>query len=307
MRSMEKRTKIDSSEVVDPFFGEGVPAGAATDAESECTAPGCLTFARARELALSSVRWTSDEQAHAADCATCAKLVARFERSMPHLSLWLLIRRRLGLPLLPVEEHAVRYHLVDGGCRECGERDRRAGELLPSVTVLRGALPTPAVPGVQASTAPAATSASASGNAFEAELALERGRLGLEVRTRNDQWKHQLVGWTLATRREREARERFAVLYPDVEGWFVDHSWLDAKELGLGANNPCQEILAAAMDVELLTDAQRESIVGLVRRLDSPEQRSAWRDWALEQHQRDQLSAHTREVLERILRLTTPD
>lgn len=302
---MEKRTKTDGDGILDPFFGEGVAA--AGESGPELVAPGCLTFARARELALNSVRWTSEERSHAAECAACETLVARFERSMPHLSLWLLIRRRLGLPLLPVEEHAVKYHLEEGGCRECGERDRRAGELLPSVTVLRGALPMPALPGVHAATAPAATSASVSGSALDAELALERGKLGLELRTRDRQWKHQLVGWTLATRREREARERFAVLYPDVEGWFVDHSWLDAKELGLGANNPCQEILAAAMDVELLTDAQRESIVGLVWRLEAAEQRSAWREWALEQRQRDQLSAHTRDVLERIIRLTTPE
>ncbi|MGV3721116.1 MAG: hypothetical protein ACO1SX_09420 [Actinomycetota bacterium] len=303
---MENRTESDGSGLVDPFFGEGALMEAGADFQAASAAPGCLTFARARELALNSVRWTREEQSHAADCPSCTNLVARFERSMPHLSLWLLIRRRLGLPLQAVEEHAIQYHLVEGGCRECGERDRRAGELLPNVTVLRGALPIPAAPGVQASTAPAATSASASGGALDAELALERGRLGLEVRTRNDQWKHQLVGWTLATRREREARERFAVLYPDVEGWFVDHSWLDAEELGLGANNPCQEILAAAMDVELLTDAQRESIVGLVWRLKSAEQRSAWRDWAVEQQLRGQLGAHTRDVLQRILQLTAP-
>jgi len=288
---------------VDPFFGEASPADLQAEVESESRPAGCLSFARARELALNSIRWTGEETAHAATCGACTSLVARFEKSMPHLSLWMLIRRRLGLPMLPVEEHAIKYHLEEGGCRECGERDRRAGELLPNVTLLRGALPTPERAGVQAKTA-ANTSASASGNAFDAELALERGRLGLEVRTRDARLQHQLVGWTLATRREREARERFAVLYPDVEGWFVDHSWLDAKELGLGANNPCQEILAAVMDVELLTDAQRESIVGLVWRLEAVEQRTAWRDWALEQQQREQLCPHTRDVLARILRFT---
>jgi hypothetical protein len=304
---MEKRIKNDSSEVVDPFFGERELAEAGPAPEPESVPRNCLTFARARELALNSTRWTTEEEKHAAGCPACVSLVARFERSMPHLSLWMLIRRRLGLPLLPVEEHAFQYHLVEGGCRQCGERDRRAGELLPTVTHLRGLLPTPLRPGVHAQTAPATTSASAAGNVVDAELALERGRLGLEVRTKDARWKHQLVGWTLATRREREARERFAVLYPDVEGWFVDHSWLDAKELGLGTNNPCQEILAAALDVELLTDAQRESIVGVVWRLEVPAQRSAWREWALEQQQRDHLCPHTRDVLERILRLTTPE
>lgn len=301
---MKRPTKSEPPPILDPFFEAAPSESEKFSPDALGVSPGCLPFARARELALDPVRWTEDEREHAAGCATCTVLVKRFERAMPHLSLWMLIRRRLGLPLLPVEEHAVRYHLLEGGCRECGERDRRAGELLPNVTLLSGTLPAPAPAGVHAAVPDAVTSACASGSAFDAELALEQGRLGLEVRTRDSRWKHQLVGWTLATRRQREARERFAVLYPDVEGWFVDHSWLDAGELGLGANNPCQEILAAVVDVELLTDAQRDSLLGVVWRLETAKQRAAWREWAVEQQRRENLCPHTRDVLARILQFT---
>ena len=212
---MKRPTRNETPPIRDPFFDDAPSAPDAAE-ETGCTPPGCLEMARARELALDPARWTAREKEHASGCRLCANRVKLFEQGMPHLSLWMLIRRRMGLPLLPVEEHAVRYHLVEGGCRECRERDRRAAALLPNVTLLSGALPAPARPGVHASAPGAVTSASASGPAFDAELALERGRLGLEVRTRDSRWKHQLVGWTLATRRQREAHERFAVLYPDV-------------------------------------------------------------------------------------------
>jgi hypothetical protein len=298
---MERSENTEAPVWVDPLF---VPLPGEQDSAERNRTPTCLSLSRARELALNSVRWTSPEEAHARECRRCERLVQQFTAEMPHLSVWLLIRRRLGMPLLDSEVHSIRYHLDEGGCSECAERDRKTEELLPNVALLKGMLPRPLPEGVHAADAGVPDSAAAAAGAFEAELALERGQLGLEVRTRDPRWQRQLVGWTLATRREREACERFAVLHPDVEGWFVDHSWLDAKDLGLGTQNPCQEILAAAVDVELLTREQREALVEVVRRLDLADQRGAWQAWALEQQEREDLSPQTHEVLARILQYT---
>src|SRR5207302_6902564 len=101
------------------------PAGAALEDR-----PGCFSFARARELALDPARWRPGELAHQEACARCHSLVAAFEREMPHLPLWSLLRGRLGA-LAGEQGAAFVYHVEEGGCAACRARLARLESLLP--------------------------------------------------------------------------------------------------------------------------------------------------------------------------------
>jgi hypothetical protein len=287
--------------IADSLF-EPVPPGMADLEAGSAPTPQCLTFARARLLTLDPARTTGDETRHLAGCHRCAHLRDLIEREMPHVSTWLLIRRRLGLPLLPAELHTVEYHLESGGCRDCRRREAALADRLPKLVRLGSNLPVPMSRAVGASVPTAGVGSQSADGSLEAELVLERGRMGLELRTRSPHWRRQLVGWTLATRREREADERFAVLQPDVEGWFVDHTWLDVKRLRLGPQNQCEEILAVALEPEHLGAPQRQRLLQSVRDA-SAEQRDDWRQWAEEQCERDALDPDDRQLLTQVLEL----
>lgn len=274
---------------------------ASWSAEGGETVPNaCLPFARARSITLDHTGWHPGEAAHVEGCRRCGRLLELFAREMPHLSSWLLLRSRLGRPLLPLEQHAIDYHLRAGGCRECAVREERLARLSPHVMVLSGNFPLPASRMLAAATVTAEARAASLDSDLEAELAVERDRLGLEIRTRNPRWQAQLFGWTLATRRDRVAIERFTVLRPDVDGWFADHAWLDLRELRVGTHNPGEELLAGPVDVDLLAAAQQENL--LISVLECPPDRvPVWRQWASRQAARADLAPATREVLARVL------
>ncbi|MCC2669115.1 MAG: hypothetical protein K0Q72_1586 [Armatimonadetes bacterium] len=287
--------------VTELLFEPAAPSEEA-DGRSYPPSPDCLTFARARMLALDASRSTGDEDRHSAGCRRCARMRDLIEREMPHLSTWVLIRKRLGLPLFPAEQHMVAYHLKAGGCRDCAQREAALTDRFPKVVVLGGVLPVPLSRAVGASTPPVSAGGHSADGTLEVEVVLERGRMGLELRTQSPRWRHQLVGWTLATRREREADERFAVLQADVEGWFVDHAWLDVKRLRLGPQNRCEEILAAALELEHLSAPQRQRLLQSVRDA-SAEQLADWRHWAAEQSERAGLEAGDQKLLTQVLEL----
>src|SRR5207302_9935437 len=78
----------------------------------------CLTFERARTLALDPARWREDERAHAAGCRLCRLLVVGIGRLMPHASFWTLLRSQLGL-LSGHEQCALAYHVGPEACVRC--------------------------------------------------------------------------------------------------------------------------------------------------------------------------------------------
>jgi hypothetical protein len=279
-------------------------AGTAPGAPS---APGCLSFARARALVLDPERWRADERAHVAGCRRCARLLHTFEQEMPHLSLWSLLRSRLGR-LASDEARAVEYHLREGGCRRCRERVERLGAALERVIQFPGPVPLPAPGAVGAATAVLDAVARSPDRVLEAELVEEDGRVLLEVRTKNATLKHRLVGYTLRGARQADAQEGFLVLQPDVEGWLTAQTTFDPEELYSRLQGRCEEVLLCPVDTEVLSYAEREALLASAEQSrKEAAAREGWMAWVMEAVQKSesvsdrtwQLLCEVRERLER--------
>ncbi|MCX7776551.1 MAG: hypothetical protein N2381_00580 [Armatimonadetes bacterium] len=78
----------------------------------------CLSLTRARALVLNPNLWTIDERKHVDKCRYCARLIEKFEQSIWHPSLLMLLRSLLG-KLKDEEAQAVQYHLEREECQRC--------------------------------------------------------------------------------------------------------------------------------------------------------------------------------------------
>jgi hypothetical protein len=268
--------------------------------EGESIASDCLSFARARALALNPDRWTAAERSHAAGCRRCARLLESFEREMPHLSLWTLIRRRMGA-LAASERHAIGYHLEEGECRRCRAREERLGTAFDGIVRLPGPVPLPHPAAAGAATEGLDVSAWSAGGLVEAELAEEEGRILLEIRTRDAAWNHHLAGYAL--RSDHGQENGFLVLRPDVEGWYSAQAAFDPRALYSRLGGKCEEVLAGVLDVELLTGVEWEALAASVARSrGDPGVQAAWEAWAAEVIRRGEtLSEEARPFLQSLL------
>lgn len=202
----------------------------------------CLTYSRARALALNPGRTTAAERAHTAQCRRCRHLLASFGRHLPHLSVWTLIRRQLGT-LRPAEVEAVEYHLLHGGCRECAARVEQLAHSPLALLQLPAPhlLPDPAVAHA-AVRAPEVLVRGHNGD-LEADLVVDGDELCLEVRTRNPQHLHRLVGYVFEAETGEALLEGYLVLGPDTEGWYAAPQRIDPERLRADVLRCCQALL----------------------------------------------------------------
>lgn len=253
-------------------------AGGDLDAVPPPFPPGCLPFDRARVLALDPERAAQAEQAHAAACRRCDLLVREFGREVRHPSLWLLLRRRLGL-LAGEEEAVLEYHLERAGCARCRDRLAKLETALPAVARFSGLLMLPNPAAASAATASSALQAVSGDSSLEAELFEEDHTVVLEVRTRNPELCYSLVGFTLRGAQEGE-EEGFTVLGRDVDGWCSGDAAWDAEQLYRSLRGTCDEILVSPVPAGLLTGEERAALLASVDRSRGAAGRGRWVEWA---------------------------
>ncbi len=247
----------------------------------------CLTFERARALALDPGRGTAVEERHRAGCRRCGLMLESFGRQLPHLSLWTLLRRQLGR-LSEGERRVVRYHLMEGGCLRCRQREERLQALAGQATLLRGPIlfRDPAMVGA-ATPRPQVTARSETGD-LAAELVETGPEAILEVRTKQVALNHRLVGYSLAGAEGTLPEEGFQVLRPEVEGWYAGHVSLDAAALHARLLGRCEEVLVTLADPEALTVEEQDLVVAAAGRdAGDPAASAAWTAWATGEEMRE--------------------
>src|SRR5262249_25696621 len=93
----------------------------------------------------------------------------------------------------------------------------------------------------------------AAASGLEAELVQEGSQVVLEVRSREPAWNHQLVRFALRGASTSGVEEGFLVLAPDVDGWYTASTAFSATALYGRMGGACQEVVAAAPELERLT------------------------------------------------------
>jgi hypothetical protein len=242
--------------------------------------PGCLTFSRARLLSLEPDRTTVEERSHLEACHRCAQLLQTFAREMPHLSLWTLVRRHLGV-IEEREQQAVAYHLEQGACRCCRQRADTLRGASDRLLQLSGPLVLPHPTAVAAATAQSHARARSRDGSLETELVQEGHQLTLELRTRNAALNHHLVGYSL--RSGPRQREGFTVLRPDVEGWFTAETTFESRDLYTALGGRCEELLVLPAVEEVLGSSERDALLASAARdRTDVKARAAWTAWLAE-------------------------
>lgn len=239
----------------------------------------CLTYSRARALALDPDRATAAERAHTTQCHRCRHLLASFSRHLPHLSLWTLTRRQLGT-LRPAEVEAVEYHLLDGGCRECAARAEQLAHspLAPLQLPAPHRLPDPAV--ARAAVREPEVLVRGQNGDLEADLVQDGDELCLEVRTRNPQHRHRLVGYVFEAETGEALLEGYLVLGPDTEGWYAAPQRLDPERLRADVLRCCQALLVMAVPPGSLSAEEWERVRESAPGPDAgAEVQDAWREF----------------------------
>jgi hypothetical protein len=252
----------------------------ATTPEREPFPPGCLSFARARALALGATAIQAPEAAHLERCRRCTGLIGAFRAAVPHMPWWQMLRRRLGR-LSAAEERAAAAHLEEEGCPACFTRwealgSAREWSILPPG---RLRLPDPAAAGA-AAVELEVTARSANGE-LEADLVEEESSLSLEVRTKNPQLNHSLVGYTLLGAAGEGRLGGLLLLRPDVQGWFAARERFDAASVYATLHGACDELLISPLALDLLGSEEREQLLAAAHRSrHDPELRSTWLEWS---------------------------
>ncbi len=243
------------------------------------TPSGCLTFTRAAALARDPGRWQAEERSHAARCRRCAQLSRTFAVEMPHLTVWDLLRYRLGV-LPEREQRLAARHLGTDACASCRRREellRRAADGAALLT-FPADLPHPRAAGAAAVASPSLCRAS--GGDLEAELFEDGPDVVLEIRTRKAALNYRLVAYSLRGARGRVWREGFAVLQPDVEGWYTAQLPFRPSELFESLNGRCEEVLVSVVDADALSREERQMLLDSVGRSAGNEYlRHGWKAW----------------------------
>jgi len=239
----------------------------------------CLGFARAREVVLDPTRLTSQEKAHLKECRLCCTLVTSLERNLPHLTFWSLLKQALG-QLSPSERHSVEYHLEAGGCRSCRARQERLRQSLLPVLQMPSP-PTPVPPHVvRAAVKGPEVLASAVSGELEAELIRYRGDLSLELRTRSAPAETSLAAYAFQDERGGSLLDGYAVLRPDVEGWYAAEVDLDAARYHEKVGDRCRVLWVGLVDPAVLSEEEWARVSEATPGPEAEsEARGAWLNW----------------------------
>jgi hypothetical protein len=243
--------------------------------EREPGEPECLPFARARLLALNPAFETRAERLHLTTCRACRRLVERFAEAVPHLPFWTLLRRRAGA-LSPEERRVVEYHLDAAGCQLCAARAAQLETTVAAVLELPCAIVVTPREVVRAAV-PGPTVLLRGGDAeLEADLVRDRDELSLEIRTRQSRLAHSLVAYRFEDREGTELLSGFALLAPDVEGWFAAETALDAAELN-GDFSRCEALLVSPVNPLALSGDDWRQVLAIAPPVGTdPALRPAW-------------------------------
>jgi len=237
----------------------------------------CLTFVRARALALDPEQWTAGERQHANSCNRCRHLVESFHREIGHLSYWILLRDARGVAR-EWEQQQVDAHLEMDGCRYCRRRKEALAQRLslwlhfPHVPALRDPatlLAAPAEPLVLARAEHAD---------LEAELIDDRDDLSLEIRTKNPALDHKLVGYAFIATGGELVFEGFLLLVPDVEGWYTGQAALERAAFLGRSGRPGGTLEVSVPELELLGERETPLLRAAAARDETG--RQAWLSWA---------------------------
>ena len=264
------------------------------------TPPGCVSFFRARLLTLDPDRCSPAERAHLASCSRCSRVLADFEREMPHLSLWTLVRLLTGT--LPEEDETlVAYHLESGGCRVCRDRLRRLEVHGDRLVRYSGAVYLPNPDAAAAAVSMPGALARASSGRLEAELFEDGGEVLLEIRTKDASLRSHAVGYSLRGAGAEARTEGYVVLQEDVDGWYTAQVAFHPASLRQEIGGACEELLVAPVDADLLSTEEREALLRSAARCPREDsRRDGWRAWAEETVRGGEtqgLSPQTRELV----------
>jgi hypothetical protein len=288
-----KRDELMSVDIVEGWIWslhDGFPP------EEPSPAPDCVSLLRGRELALDPERATVAERAHVGRCRRCSALVARAAELMPHPGTSLLVARLLGVA--PVGFAAVyRRHVEEGGCRVCRARERAITAccaLRPERRIVLTAA------GASAGAPLMELESRAQAGGLEFSILMEEDAMLLEVRTRDPRLSRCLVNYALYGEEPLKAREGYAPLKPDVQGWSVAEIPLSYDRLHEEMQGQIREVVVSAVDGRVLSRAEREEIMELARASGTAD--PAWGAWlAQEDEQRLDVRDDPRELLRRLL------
>lgn len=212
----------------------------------------CLTYLRARAVALDPAGESARESAHLRGCRRCRQTKASFTRHLPHLSLWTLIRRRLGL-LLPSEARVVEYHLEAGRCQVCAARAASLAQARLAALQLPRPL-APANPRAASAAGPAPeVLAKGQQEGLLADLVPDRDGYCLEVRTHNPRHFQRLVAYVFEGASGEALREGYLVLGLDDEEWYSAHELIAPDQFRAEVESACQALRVAVVEPAFLS------------------------------------------------------
>jgi hypothetical protein len=257
---------------LDDAYAAAVAAAAARRGQDGCPPPD-----RAWAVALGLADPTGEERAHLRSCPRCRTTWRRLRWQVRHPSWWDLARATRGA-LEGDEANDLRRHL-EGPCPACAAR---LGRLAPAAGVLftrPAALPDPRA-WAAASGPPLDQGAASPDGRLEAQLVAAGADVVLEVRTRDPGLAGHLAAGGCAAP-DGEPLLAFAVLRPDVNGWYAAGMRWDGARLHDRLGGACRDLAARVVGPDLLTAAEagalRESIA---RDASDATARAAWRAWA---------------------------
>jgi hypothetical protein len=169
-------------------------------------------------------------------------------------------------------------HLESGGCRRCQERTNGLERSLGFLIAFDPQLPLRSTSAALAAGDPTPVPVRSPNAVLQAELYEEGGRVTLEVLTRDQSLNRRLLGYWLSGHGGASI-SGFAVLRPDVDGWYSAQARFASEELGpLGT--AVQEAVVCLVENEVLTGEEREALLESVRRdVADSELRQAWQEW----------------------------
>ncbi len=253
-------------------FAEEVAAAAASRQARGCPPPD-----RCWAVVLDLAAWTTDERSHLRVCRACRSAVRRLRWRIRHPSWWTLQRAALGL-LDADEAEELQRHLEVDGCGSCAGRLQRLAD--EDVASYPAVVPLPDPRAWAAADAGLDRAAVSADRRLEAHLVGHGPDVILEVRTRDASLCGRLMACGCAGG-DGEPLLAFAVLRPDVNGWFAAQVRWDAGELHARLGGACRDLLARVLEPTLLTAAEAGALRSSIDRDRADEQAmTAWRQWA---------------------------
>lgn len=249
---------------------------AVRDAEIEAPPPArndCFSFAQARKLALQG-RAACESDPHLAGCKSCAGLAAKMSSLMPHASLW-----ELSMLLLGAESgEFARKHVDEDRCGDCIERLDSMRGAANRLVHRSHSISLPLATAARADTLGAELEGCSPDGSLEFTLICEAEEASLELRSRSPEMEYGLVAYRLLGADSGHAVSDFAVLEPDVDGWYATEIRFQPRRLYRELGETCRGVSAAPINTEQLSEEEQIELATLVSRRAGTNQ--AWRTWS---------------------------